>query len=131
MCFYRGTVYKCNHTELGKKVSDCEDQRDFLAGTTKGKNACSERRTHSMNRVRVDTKCEKCQRLDALRTRTRKTLLSLQENMEKRKASIGKYGKETPKADDADGADETLKDGLSSNVAFDGLASNRKRNTFA
>ncbi|KAK1599950.1 uncharacterized protein LY79DRAFT_574393 [Colletotrichum navitas] len=106
MCFYRGTVYKCNHSEIGKKVSDCKDQRDFLAGTTKDKNACAERRIHSMNRVRVDANCRKCQRLDALKTRTRNTFLSLQENLEKRKAAAGKYDMETPKAGDTDEADE-------------------------
>ncbi|KAK2059859.1 hypothetical protein LY76DRAFT_511161 [Colletotrichum caudatum] len=109
MCFYRGTVYKCNHSEFGKKVSDCKDQRDFLAGTTKDKNVCAKRHIHSMNRIRVDTNCRKCQRLDALSARTRKTFLSLQENLQKRKADGGKNEKETPKttlkAEDADEAD--------------------------
>ncbi|OHW95538.1 hypothetical protein CSPAE12_05706 [Colletotrichum incanum] len=95
MCFYRGTVYECKHSEFGKKVSDCRDQRDFLAGASKEKNACTEGQIHSMNRIRVDAKCRKCQRLDALKTRTRKTILSLQENLEKRRAPVGKPDRET------------------------------------
>ncbi|GJC91808.1 hypothetical protein ColKHC_00634 [Colletotrichum higginsianum] len=51
MCFYRGTVYSCKHSEFGKKVSDCKAQRDFLDSTDKENNACTERRIHSMNRV--------------------------------------------------------------------------------
>ncbi|KAK2002845.1 hypothetical protein LX36DRAFT_707533 [Colletotrichum falcatum] len=131
MCFYRGTIYKCNHTEFGKKVSDCKDQRDLLAGAIKDKNTCAERRIHSMNRVRVDANCKKCQRLDALRNRTRMTFLSLQENLERRKTAVGKYGKETPKADDADDADdsgETLKAGLSSEDSLDDFAPAGKEN---
>ncbi|KAK1989499.1 hypothetical protein LZ30DRAFT_776032 [Colletotrichum cereale] len=123
MCFYRGTIYKCNHSEFGVKVSDCKDQRDFLAGTTMDRNACAERRIHSMNRVRVDNNCRKCQRLDALRARTRKTFLSLQENLEKRRATIGKSDKEAPKADEAS------KDGLSSGVAAEDFAPAAKENT--
>ncbi|WQF78331.1 hypothetical protein CDEST_03345 [Colletotrichum destructivum] len=95
MCFYRGTVYSCKHSELGKKVSDCKAQRDFLASTDKEKNACTERRIHSMNRVRDDSRCRKCQRLDALRTRTRKTFLSLRENLEKRRTTSERPATET------------------------------------
>ncbi|KAJ0162709.1 hypothetical protein CTA2_4135 [Colletotrichum tanaceti] len=90
MCFYRGTVYSCKHSEFGKKVSDCKVQRDFLDSVSKEKNACNERQIHSMNRVRNDSRCRKCQRLDALRTRTRKTFLSLRENLEKRKTTSEK-----------------------------------------
>ncbi|KAK6226673.1 hypothetical protein QIS74_00228 [Colletotrichum tabaci] len=95
MCFYRGTVYSCKHSEFGKKVSDCKTQRDFLDSTDKEKNACTERRIHSMNRVRDDSRCRKCQRLDALRTRTRKTFLSLRENLEKRRTTFEKPATET------------------------------------
>ncbi|GKT48376.1 uncharacterized protein ColSpa_08557 [Colletotrichum spaethianum] len=94
MCFYRGTLYECKHSEFGKKLSECKDQRDFIAGTSKEKDACTERQIHSMNRVRIGAKCRKCQRLDALRSRTRKTFLSLQENLEKRRTAVIKSNKE-------------------------------------
>ncbi|TQN74375.1 hypothetical protein CSHISOI_01039 [Colletotrichum shisoi] len=95
MCFYRGTVYSCKHSEFGKKVSDCKAQRDFLASTDKERNACTERQIHSMNRIRDDSRCRKCQRLDALRTRTRKTFSSLRENLEKRRTTSEKPATET------------------------------------
>ncbi|WYZ34396.1 hypothetical protein EsH8_I_000672 [Colletotrichum jinshuiense] len=84
MCFYRGTIYECKHTECGKKVADCKAQQDFLAG--KGKqHPCTERQVHSMNRLRVASKCSKCHRLDSLKARAQSTLNNLRENMEKRK----------------------------------------------
>ncbi|OLN94236.1 hypothetical protein CCHL11_02918 [Colletotrichum chlorophyti] len=98
MCFYRGTLYLCKHSECGKKVTNCADQQDFLAGKSKRK--CTRQQVHSMNRVRAASKCARCQRLDVLKERAQKTLKDLRENMDKLQDSSKKEDNLTDESKD-------------------------------
>lgn len=87
MCYYRLTDFGCKHAARGKKVSNCQAQRDFLEG--KGGRYCTKENLHAFVRIRVEEKCPKCLQLDGNFTKTRALLKNLRQDLDRIAAKRG------------------------------------------
>ncbi|EEY19742.1 conserved hypothetical protein [Verticillium alfalfae VaMs.102] len=81
------TVYGCLHSDVGRKVATCRQQREYLAGS--GEPECTQEDYHAFRRLRVPQKCFKCAMLDSTKLRARQLLDSMKADVDKCVAARG------------------------------------------